>query len=248
MSGPDEILRIDELVVGYRGGSTAVHRVSLTIRTGEVLVVLGANGAGKTTLLRGIAGFWRSETGRVTSGRVTFLGKNVTRQSPVSMARRGLALVPQDPKIFRSLTTEENLLAVPRRLGLAEHRDLMDEILDFFPRLRERRTTTAGYLSGGERQLLGLARALLTQPKLLLIDEASLGLSPVAVSNVFSKLKETVERFGATLLLVEQDVNAALRLADRVHVMEAGSFVFSGTPAEISSHDEIRRTYLGLTA
>jgi branched-chain amino acid transport system ATP-binding protein len=241
-----ELLRVERLVVGYRGAGIAVHGVDLSIRSGEVAVVLGSNGAGKTTMLRGIAGFWRSEPGRVRAGHVYLEGKEVTRQAPSTLALKGVALVPQDPKVFRTLTVEENLLAVPVRGGRNTHRELLDEVLDFFPRLRERTKTTAGFLSGGERQMLALARALLMKPKLLLIDEASLGLSPAAISDVFMKLKETVETFGATILLVEQDVEAALGLADTVHVIETGSFVFSGTPAEVSGHEEIRRTYLGL--
>ncbi|WP_214105241.1 ABC transporter ATP-binding protein [Acrocarpospora catenulata] len=244
MSGP--LLEVRSLTVSYGGDSVAVDGVDLVVGEGEVCLVLGANGAGKTSLLRGIGGFAASETGRVRGGRVRFDGADVTGLSPRAMAKRGLVLVPEEAKVFASLTVEENLRAVPMAGGRAARRALVHEVTSMFPTLAQRMGLLAGQLSGGERQLLGIARSLLLKPRLLMVDEASLGLSPIAVETVFDMLRSVVASWGTTLLVVEQNVRAAQSVSDHAYVLETGSVVLSGPAREVLGSERVRQTYLGL--
>jgi branched-chain amino acid transport system ATP-binding protein len=239
------LLEVEDLTVAYGGVQSAVRGVSLRIADREVAVVLGANGAGKTSLLRGIGGFWRGEAGRVVAGRVSLAGRNMTRSTPAAMASAGVAIVPQDRKVFASMSVVDNLRAVPRRGSHREHERQFSDILALFPRLSERLSLPAGFLSGGERQLLGVARALLLRPRVLLLDEPSMGLSPVAIHDVFTQLYDAAGQLGAAVLLVEQNARAALPLADSVHVMQVGRFLFSGSPGALESDEAIRHAYLG---
>jgi branched-chain amino acid transport system ATP-binding protein len=241
-----DLLEVSELAVSYGQGMMAVEGVSLSMPEGSVHVILGSNGAGKTSVLRGISGFWRGESGRVAGGRVTFAGQDITGKSPRTTAARGVVVVPESQKVFAQLTVEENVRAIPRIGSRESQTKIFADVLDLFPVLTERMSQAAGYLSGGERQLLGLARALLLRPRLLLIDEASLGLSPIAITTVFRGLREAVQAFGTTLLVVEQNVGAALAIAEHVHLMEAGQVIFSGLPDEVVESKRIRDVYLGL--
>jgi branched-chain amino acid transport system ATP-binding protein len=240
------LLKVENLVVSYGGGLQAVAGVSLSLDEGSVHLILGSNGAGKTSVLRGISGFWRGETGRVVAGRVTVGGVEITGKSPRTTAARGVVLVPEDHKVFAQLSVADNLRAVPRIGSRAERADLLGTVLELFPILAKRKSQAAGYLSGGERQLLGIGRALLLRPRLLLIDEASLGLSPIAVATVFDGLQQVVRAFGTTLLIVEQNVGAALDIAARVHLMETGRMIFTGTPDDVLRSERIRTVYLGI--
>jgi branched-chain amino acid transport system ATP-binding protein len=242
------LLEVRGLRVSYSRGSAVVHDVDLTLEEGRVTVILGANGAGKTSLLRGISGFWRSEPGRVRAGSVLLDGVDVTGRSPGAMATRGVVLVPESRKVFATLSVADNLAAMPSVGGRAAARRNLAEVQELFPILAERRSQLAGLLSGGERQMLAIARALLLSPRILLIDEASIGLSPIAIGQVFDRLKDVVDRLGTTLLLVEQNIGAALPIADSASVMEAGRLVLSGTAAQLADDDRIKRTYLGLEA
>jgi branched-chain amino acid transport system ATP-binding protein len=243
MSAP--LLQVDELTVSYGAGSVAVDRLTLDVADGEVALVLGVNGAGKTSLLRGIGGFASNEIGRVRGGRVLLDGVDVTGRAPRAMARAGVVLVPEETKVFSGLTVGENLRAVPSPGSRAERQRLLDEVVELFPNIARRMDLPAGQLSGGERQLLGLARAILMRPRLLMVDEASLGLSPIAVREVFGTLHSLVST-GMTLLVVEQNVLAAESIADRAHVMESGAVVLTGPAGEVLGSDQVRRTYLGL--
>lgn len=239
------LLRVENLQVKYKGAITAVSGVSFDVKEGEATIILGANGMGKTSLLRGIAGFWRTEKGAVTGGRVTFEGKDITRKSPMDIARSGIAIVPETNKVFATATVEENLWSVPRLVSRQDYEQLLETVLDHFPILRERLAQQAGYLSGGERQMLGIARALLLNPKLLLIDEATLGLAPVAIDAVFTRLESIIRDLKTTILLVEQNIGAAMRIAQQVHVMETGSFSFSGSKEELLKSGVVEESYMG---
>lgn len=244
MSEP--FLQVRDLTVSYGGSSVAVDHVDLDVNDGEVCLVLGANGAGKTSLLRGVGGFAASERGRVRGGRVLLGGADVTGCPPRTMVGHGVVLVPEETKVFATLTVGENLRTAPMTGDRASRRELMDEVVSLFPFIGERMDLPAGQLSGGERQLLGIARALLLRPRLLMVDEASLGLSPIAVKTVFDSLHSLVTSKGMTLLIVEQNVRAARAIADRAHVMVSGAFALSGPAREVLESEQVRRTYLGL--
>lgn len=242
------LLRVEHLSVKYKGVATAVSDVSFDVKEGEATVVLGANGAGKTSLLRGVAGFWQTETGRVAGGRVSFDGKDITGLSPAEIARKGIAIVPETSKVFALATVEDNLRSVPRLTSRQSYNQLFAAVLDLFPILGKRLSQQAGYLSGGERQMLGIARGLLLNPRLLLIDEATLGLAPIAIDAVFGRLETIVRELKTTILLVEQNFGAAMRIAQKAHVMEAGKLAFSGAKDELLRSGVAESSYMGRRA
>jgi branched-chain amino acid transport system ATP-binding protein len=216
------------------GEVRALHGVSLEVKEGEVVSVLGPNGAGKTTTLRAVSGTVK------TSGTITFQGKRVGR-SPEAAARAGIAHVPEGRGTFPELTVWENL-----RLGAyTTRRAAFDRALAQFPWLAERRDQRAGTLSGGEQQMLALARALMSHPKLLLLDEPSLGLAPLVVRELFAIVRRLNEEEGLTVLVVEQNANVALDSSQRAYVLEAGRVALSGTATELRADESIRRSYLG---
>jgi len=234
------ILEVEELHVAY-GGVQAVRGISLEVRAGEIIALLGANGAGKSSTLLAIVGSVRAK-----SGQVRFDGNNVTASTPDRLVRDGMALIPEGGRVFARQSVAQNL-----RLGAyvvadaARYRQHADRVYALFPRLAERRTQLAGTLSGGERQMLAIGRALMSGPRLLLIDEPSLGLSPQLVDAVFDGLSN-LNRSGTSLLLVEQNMMLALELATRAYVMQSGRIALKGTAQEISASDEVRQAYLGL--
>ncbi|HXU57017.1 MAG TPA: ABC transporter ATP-binding protein [Casimicrobiaceae bacterium] len=234
------MLEVEELHVAY-GGVQAVRGISLEVRAGEIVALLGANGAGKSSTLLAIVGSVRAK-----SGQVRFDGNNVTASTPDRLVRDGMALIPEGGRVFARQSVAQNL-----RLGAyvvadaARYRQHADRVYALFPRLAERRTQLAGTLSGGERQMLAIGRALMSGPRLLLIDEPSLGLSPQLVDAVFDGLSN-LNRSGTSLLLVEQNMMLALELATRAYVMQSGRIALKGTAQEISASDEVRQAYLGL--
>lgn len=233
------LLTVENLVVRY-GAITAVKGVSLSVEEGELVAVVGSNGAGKTTTLAAIAG-----AQKIQSGSVTFAGTDVSAKSSHEIARQGVALVPEDRGIFPSLTVDENL-----RLGSYFQKDKratarrLGSIFDRFPILHERAHQGAGTLSGGEQQQLAIARALLSQPRLLMLDEPSLGLSPTLVDRMFEIVQE-LHAEGTTILLVEQNVTRALDIADRAYLLTTGELTAHGTPDEIRETIDIASAYLG---
>lgn len=230
------LLEASELRAGY-GQSQVLHGLDLRVEEGEVVVVLGANGAGKTTTMRALSGTIARR------GRVSFLGADISRRSPEAIVRAGMTMVPEGRGTFPELTVEENLRVgghTKRRLVQAD----LDRWYDVFPVLAQRRTQRAGQLSGGEQQMLAIARALVSEPRLLLCDEPSLGLAPVIVRNLFEVLK-TLNQEGLAVLLVEQNANLALEIANRVYILESGEVVASGTADELASQDSLRTAYLG---
>lgn len=235
------LLEVEKLEVTYHRVITAVQGVSLEVAEGSIVSLIGNNGAGKTTTLRAISGFLGLDDARVTDGHVAWRGERIENQPPHRVARRGIALVPERSKVFESLSVEENLdAAVSGRGGIDKAR-----IFDYFPVLHRLRTRQAGYLSGGERQMLAIGSALMCSPQLLLIDELSLGLAPKVVEELVERLRAIRAELGTTLLVVEQNAQVALDLADHGYVMENGRVVLDGTPDKLREHQDIREFYLG---
>jgi branched-chain amino acid transport system ATP-binding protein len=222
------------------GPVKALHGISLTVGEGEIVAVLGANGAGKTTTLRAICGMVKR------SGEIVFAGEQISRRSPESVTRLGVAHVPEGRGTLSELSVRENL-----RLGAYVRRDRravaedQERVLAHFPWLEERRDQEAGTLSGGEQQMLALARALMLRPRLVLLDEPSLGLAPIVVEEIFRIVRELNEREGLTVLVVEQNANIALSASSRAYVLEVGKVALEGESAELRRHESIRRSYLG---
>jgi branched-chain amino acid transport system ATP-binding protein len=233
------LLEVEGLEAGY-GPVTVVRDLAFSVEEGQVVTILGANGAGKTTTLRALSGVARA------SGRVDFDGEGLIGRSPESIVRRGIAHVPEGRGNFAELTVEENLRlgAFVRKDG-AQVRADMKRCYRSFPRLEERRSQPAGSLSGGEQQMLAIARGLILRPRLMLLDEPSHGLSPLVTREVFKILREIVEE-GTTLLIVEQNANLVLEFADHAYVLETGELVLGGSAAEIGSDAGVRRAYLGM--
>ena len=236
----DALLQLESLEVGY-GEVQVLWGISLGAQAGKLTTIIGANGVGKTTTLRATVGSlrpWR--------GRVVFKGENVTRLAPHAKAARGLVLVPEGRQLFNDMTVEENLEmgAFSRRAGKKAASSL-EQVYALFPRLKERRRQPAGTFSGGEQQMLAIARGLMSDPDILIIDELSLGLAPVVVYQLFSTLKALKDR-GLTILLVEQNVHLAFALSDYAYVIAEGRLFTEGPPSELQARPEIRQAYLGL--
>jgi len=238
---PDVMLKVENLSVAY-GGVQAVRNISLEVRPGEITALLGANGAGKSSTLAAIIGKVKP-----AAGRVTFEGQDITGTPPDKLVTRGIALIPEGARVFARQPVEQNL-----RLGAYTVRDeavykrRLDHVYTLFPRLRERREQLAGTMSGGERQMLAIGRALMSGPRLLLIDEPSLGLSPLLVEQVFDALAALNREEKLSVLLVEQNMAAALEVATQAYVMQSGVIALSGNATELAASDEVRRAYLGM--
>lgn len=233
------LLDVRNASAGY-GERPVVHDLSFHVGAGEVVALLGANGAGKTTTLRLISGMLR------TDGVVTFAGTPLGRLKPHRRAKLGLAHVPQGRGTLDHLTVHENLWAGGAGMSRRDRREAFDRWYDVFPRLADRRNQAAGSLSGGEQQLLAVARALMPGPKLVILDEPSLGLAPLMVAEVFEQLAAVNRDVGAALLVVEQNAVASLAVASRAYLMETGRIVREGTAADLAADDEVRRAYLGI--
>jgi len=232
------MLEVSGLTTKY-GEISALREASLHVGSGEVVGLIGPNGAGKTTLLNSIAGLLAP-----SGGRVTFDGEDITGMPPEKLLRSGLALVPEHRRIFVDLTVEENLRIGGVTVPSADRPALLDEMGERFPMLRDKWTTSAGYLSGGEAQQLAIARALMSRPRLLMMDEPSLGLAPLLVDVVFD-LIEALRSQGRTLLVVEQNATRMLDLADRAYVLRSGEVVAEGTGAELRDNEDLFDTFVG---
>jgi branched-chain amino acid transport system ATP-binding protein len=234
------VLELNDVHARY-GAITALRGVSLTVSQGELVALLGVNGAGKSTTLGSIAGVLRP-----SQGRISFEGASILGKSPEQIARLGISLVPEGRDIFPSLTVEENL-----RLGAFTHREKseyrrnLDEVYDLFPVLKERLQQPGGTLSGGEQQQLAIARALMSSPRLLMLDEPSLGLAPALVDQIFELIARLHQR-GVTILLVEQNVDRTLEIVDRAYLLNTGLIKAQGTPQELRTHTDIEGIYLGV--
>jgi branched-chain amino acid transport system ATP-binding protein len=236
----EPLLRVEALEAGY-GEVQVLWGITLAAERGQLTTIVGANGVGKTTTLRAIAGSIRP-----WGGRVLFQGEDVTRLAPHDKAARGLVLVPEGRQLFNTMTVEENLqMGAYTRRALRGYNERLEHVYALFPRLKERRFQRAGTFSGGEQQMLAIARGLMADPQLVIIDELSLGLAPLIVHELFAKL-EALKREGLTIVLVEQNVHLAFSLSDYAYVIAEGRLFTEGAPAALESRPEIRRAYLGL--
>jgi branched-chain amino acid transport system ATP-binding protein len=240
------VLEINNIEVIYEDVILVLRGLTLGVPEGKVVALLGSNGAGKSTTLKAVAGLLPSEHGEVTQGSVVYRGAAITRANPAEIVRLGLSLVMEGRRVFEHLTVHENLVAgaYTRRSGVAEDLDL---VYEFFPRLAERRTQQAGYLSGGEQQMLAIGRSLMSKPQLMMLDEPSLGLAPLLVEEIFGRVKALNTEIGTTVLLVEQNARRALEIADHAYVMENGRIVLEGPAAELASNPDVQEFYLGLS-
>jgi branched-chain amino acid transport system ATP-binding protein len=242
------MLALSNVEVIYDGVILVLKGVSLQVREGGITTLLGANGAGKTTTLKAISGLLRSERGEVTKGAIEFGGERIDRLPPHAVVRRGVVQVFEGRRVFEHLTTEENLIAGAHvRADRRDVREGIERVYEYFPRLKERRGVRAGYLSGGEQQMLAIGRALMSSPRVMLLDEPSLGLAPMLVEEIFAIVERLVREHGLTVLLVEQNAALALEIAEHGYVMENGRIVLDGPAATLRDNADIKEFYLGLT-
>ncbi len=231
------ILEIKNLVVSY-GGIEAVKGISLDVPEGKIVTLIGANGAGKSTTLKSISGIVKPK-----EASIIYNGEDIVGKAPYDIVKRGITLVPEGRKVFPNLTVKENL-----RIGAYLRKDNLEDdfnyVYDLFPRLKERSWQLAGTLSGGEQQMLAVGRALMSHPKLIMMDEPSLGLAPLVVKGIFNIIKE-INKQGVTILLIEQNANMALKTADLGYVIETGNITLKGTGQELLSNEEVKKAYLG---
>jgi len=243
------MLIIDTIDAKYGGSVHVLHGLSLEVPEGKIVALLGANGAGKSTTLKAVSGLIRAEHGAVTGGRITFNGEDLAGVSAEGIVRKGIFHVMEGRRVFEELTVAENIAigAYTRkdREGVKRDREL---VYDLFPRLRERRGQKAGYLSGGEQQMLAISRGLMAAPKLLLLDEPSLGIAPLLAQEIFRLIARINREQGTAILLVEQNAGLALSVADLANIMEGGRVVLSGTAGELKENSIIREFYLGFAS
>ena len=233
------MLKVENLNVFY-GAIHALHDISFQVNAGEIVTLIGANGAGKTTTLRTISGLIRQK-----SGTITFKGKNLAAVHPHKLVGMGLSQVPEGRRVFAQMSVLENLeIGAYTRKNPAEMKRDLEMVFGHFPRLKERVKQLAGTLSGGEQQMLAMGRALMSHPELLMLDEPSMGLSPILVQEIFSIIQD-VNRAGTTILLVEQNAHMALSIANRAYVLETGRIVMEGDAKELLTNDDVRKAYLG---
>ena len=233
-----EILKVENMNV-YYGAIHAIKGISFHVDQGEVVTLIGANGAGKSTTLQTVSGLLRSRT-----GSIQFCGENISNVPSHKIVEKGLAQVPEGRRIFLQMSVEENLEMGAYTQSAAGVDADLEKVYAQFPRLKERRRQIAGTLSGGEQQMLAIGRALMSHPKLLMLDEPSMGLAPILVEQIFDIIRKLHEE-GTTILLVEQNAQMALSVADRAYVMETGKITLSGTGAELAASDEVKKAYLG---
>jgi branched-chain amino acid transport system ATP-binding protein len=240
------VLSINNIEVVYDSVILVLRGVSLEVKPGSITTLLGANGAGKTTTLKAISGVLRTERGEVTKGSVTFDDKRIDGMRAFDVTRLGISQVFEGRRVFEHLTTEENLIAgghVQRHYR--QIRDGMERVYAYFPQLQQRRHQLSGYLSGGEQQMLAIGRALMARPKMILMDEPSMGLSPLLVKEVFAIIQEINRDLGVTILLVEQNARAALSVASHGYIMEQGKVVLDGSADELRDNEDVKEFYLG---
>ncbi len=244
-----DILKIENIEVMYDSVISALHDVSLTVPRGKIVALLGGNGAGKSTTLKAISTMLASERGKVTKGKIIYDGTSVTNQNPTEMVGLGMVQVLEGRRCFGHLTVEENIItgAYSRKLTNSEMKDELDKIYSYFNRLKDRRKSQAGFTSGGEQQMLAVARAMMAKPKMLLLDEPSMGLAPQLVSEIFKIVKDLNEKEGVSILLAEQNTNIALKNSDYGYIIETGNVKLHGTAEKLLNNDEVKELYLGIS-
>jgi branched-chain amino acid transport system ATP-binding protein len=241
------MLQVNNVEVIYSDVILVLKGLSLAVPQGRIVALLGANGAGKSTTLKAISGLLKSEEGEVTDGEILFGGERIDGKDPEEIVRRGIFQVMEGRRVFEDLTVEENL-----RCGAHTRRDRgnlkgdFERVYAYFPRLKERRKQLAGYLSGGEQQMLAIGRSLMARPRLMLLDEPSLGLSPLLVKEIFGIIKEINEKEKTTILLVEQNARVALSIASYGYIMESGKIVLDGETEKLAGNEDVKEFYLGL--
>ncbi len=231
------MLKIDDIHV-YYGAIHAIKGVSFEVNDGEIVALIGANGAGKSTILKTISGLMHPR-----SGSINFCGQDISHTDAYKLLRTGLAHVPEGRRIFLQMTVQENL-EMGAYINKEVSQEDLDRIFTYFPRLKERRKQIAGTLSGGEQQMLAMSRALMSHPKLMMLDEPSMGLAPILVDQIFDIIRE-LHKAGTTILLVEQNARKALQVADRAYVLETGVITLNGTGEELANSDDVKKAYLG---
>jgi branched-chain amino acid transport system ATP-binding protein len=245
----DNILEINSIEVMYDSVISALHDVSLNVPRGKIVALLGGNGARKSTTLKSISTMLAAERGKVTKGSILYDGTEVKNQSPYEMVALGMVQVLEGRRCFGHLTVEENIIAgaYSRKLSKPQIKDELEKIYGYFNRLRDRRKSQAGFTSGGEQQMIAVARAMMTKPKMLLLDEPSMGLAPQLVAEIFNIVKELNEKEGVSVLLAEQNTNVALRNADYGYIIETGHVMLHGSADELLNDEKVKELYLGIS-
>tara|TARA_B000000441_G_scaffold115357_1_gene86888 strand:- start:52 stop:888 length:837 start_codon:yes stop_codon:yes gene_type:complete len=249
VNNTEDILKIENIEVMYDSVISALHDVSLSVPRGKIVALLGGNGAGKSTTLKAISTMLASERGKVTKGKITYDGKIISNQNPTEMVGLGMVQVLEGRRCFGHLTVEENIItgAYSRKLTNSEMKNELEKIYSYFNRLKDRRKSQAGFTSGGEQQMLAVARAMMAKPKMLLLDEPSMGLAPQLVAEIFKIVKELNTKEGVSILLAEQNTNIALRNSDYGYIIETGNVMLEGTAEELLDNDEVKELYLGIS-
>lgn len=248
--GAGTLLSVNNIEVIYNHVILVLKGVSLEVPKGQIVAILGANGAGKTTTLKAISNLLRAERGEVTKGSIVYDGEKVEASSPNDLVKRGVIQVMEGRHCFEHLTIEENLLtgAYTRTDGKAAIEASLEKVYSYFPRLRDRRTSQAGYTSGGEQQMCAIGRALMSNPKMILLDEPSMGLAPQLVEEIFEIVDDLNKKEGVSILLAEQNTNIALRYADYGYILENGRVVMDGPAANLRENEDVKEFYLGLSS
>ena len=231
------MLKVEDIHV-YYGAIHAIKGVSFEVGEGEIVALIGANGAGKSTILKTVSGLMHPR-----SGNISFCGENIAHMDAYKLLRHGLAHVPEGRRIFQQMTVQDNL-EMGAYIRKEVNKDDLEKVFNYFPRLKERRKQIAGTLSGGEQQMLAMSRALMSHPKMIMLDEPSMGLAPILIDQIFEIIKQ-LHADGTTILLVEQNASKALEIADRAYVLETGKVTLSGTGKELAQSDEVKKAYLG---
>ncbi|MEI7769060.1 MAG: ABC transporter ATP-binding protein [Chloroflexales bacterium] len=240
------MLALNNIEVIYSDVILVLKGLSLEVKEGQIVALLGSNGAGKSTTLKAISGLLKTENGAVTDGEVRFLGQPIHKKDAAAIVRAGIFQVMEGRRVFEHLTVEENLRAGAYTQWQVMFPEDLELVYSYFPRLRERRNQRAGFLSGGEQQMLAIGRGLMARPKLIMLDEPSLGLAPLLVEEIFRIIKRINKERGTTILLVEQNARLALDAADHAYIMENGRIVLDGAPADLKDNPDVREFYLGL--
>jgi branched-chain amino acid transport system ATP-binding protein len=242
------MLKINNAEVIYNRVILVLKGLTMEVPEGRIVALLGANGAGKSTTLKAISGLLKSEEGEVTDGTIEFMGESINNRDPEEIVRRGIFQVMEGRRVFEDLTVEENIIVGghtrTNKAGFKRDKDL---VYDYFPRLRERRNQLSGYLSGGEQQMLAIGRALMARPKLMLLDEPSLGIAPLLVQEIFQLIKKINIEEKTTILLVEQNANVTFSICDYAYIMEGGRIVLNGPTEQLKSNEDVKEFYLGLS-
>ncbi|MCW5703936.1 MAG: ABC transporter ATP-binding protein [Bradyrhizobium sp.] len=247
-AGGQYLLEFRNIRVVYDNAIEAVRDVSIGVPEGSIVALLGSNGAGKSTLLKAMSGILYTEEGEVESGSISFRGQEVQHLTPDELVRRGVVQVPEGRRVFPALTIDENLLMGGYTRSKAETRERRDKVFAMFPRLFERRDQIAGYMSGGEQQMLAIGRALMTDPVLLALDEPSLGLAPLIIDRIYEVIVRLRTELKMTVLLVEQNAQRALDIADYGYILETGRVVLDGTASKLTANEDVQEFYLGVSS